>query len=257
MKYVTLDYVVKNAMLPLEQNNMRGYQTLMQYAIRGFRELKLFSSQSAKIAYCEMLPNKSINLPSDYVKYVKIGICRGGRVLLLSVDNSICLGSKVDNCGNPLPVVLDQFDGLSTADAGLFGIGWPFLDHYRNGQWVGGLYGVGAGFNGLGYFREDFSTNTIQFSSEVPSQTIILEYISDGLNPDGTAAIPVQYLECLLAWIHWKRLEFKKGVSQSDIREQERKYIVQFNKLRHFNQMFTVQEYLDSMRNTVYQTPKR
>ncbi len=266
MKTFSLDYVVKSVMVSLDENNMRNYQKYLQFAIRGYRELNLTSSPAPKIVYLNMLPNKSVDLPSDYIKYVCIGIVRHGRILTLGLDDSIALGSQVSPCGDPLPIALNNFDLQFGAGGGLevngtvdlgFGFNWQFLDSFRNSQWVGGLYGVGGGFNGLGYYRIDEANNRIQFSSEVPSNQIVLEYISDGINPDGTAAVPTPAVECLINWVHWKRMEFKKGSSLGEIEYAKQRYITTFNQMRHYNLSFSVQEYLDSLRTNVHQAPKR
>jgi len=256
MKLVSLDYIVKNAMIQIDGSvNMRHYQTYLQYAIRGHRELRLFATTSVKVAFCEMLPNKAINLPPDFVKYTKIGLCINGRILTLGLDNSLCVGNSFSECGDPLPVAIDNLQNTDAVELGI--IAWPFLDQFRNGQYVGGLYGVGGGFNSKGYYKEDYAHNRIQFSSEVPSETIVLEYISDGSSPDGTASVPVQAVEPLIAFVHWKRLEFDRKANQYDKSEAERKYIVQFRKMKHFDTMFTVKEYLDSQAVNVHQAPKR
>lgn len=258
MKLVTLDYIVKNVIASLEETTLRRYQTYLQYSIRGFREIGLFATTTTKIAYLPMLPNKAVDLPSDYTKYCKIGVVVNGRVILLGLDDSLVLNDSFNSCGDPIEIAMGVANGtISDASLALYNFGFYFLDHYHNGQFVGGMFGLGGGFNGRGYYRVNESANQIQFSSEVGATTIVLEYISDGLSPDGTASVPVQAVECLLAWTHWKRLEFKKGVTLGEKQDAERRYIIEFRKLKHFELMFTANEYLDSYRTNVDQVIKR
>lgn len=260
-QYVTLDYIVKNVMVQLEgENNFKKYQTYLSYAIRGMRELGLTSAPYVKTAHLEMLSNKAIDLPSDYIKYVKIGICVNGRILTLGLDNSLCLNDNYSECGDPLEIAMANLSNDENAgDDGLFGYGygWPFLDIFSNGQFVGGLYGVGGGFNSRGYYRVNESMNQIQFTSNVPSETIVLEYIADPINPDGTASVPKNAIEALIAFVNWKIAEYKRGVPLSVAADAERKWIIQFKKVRHMNMMFTVQEYLDSQSVNIHQSVKR
>ncbi len=263
MSYVSLDYIVRNVLVSLEEgNNLKKYQTYLQFAIRGMRELNLTSAQYPKSVFLDMLPNKAVNLPTDYVKYLKIGICVNGHILNLGLDDSLCLNDKFSECGDPLEVAIDNLSNANvngTIVDGFFGfgIGFPFLSTFSNNQWVGGLYGLGGGFNSRGYYKINAETNQIQFTSNVPSQQIVLEYISDGINLDGTANVPKQAIEALIAFVMWKRLQFKRGGNLGEAREAERQYIIQFNKLRHFNLSFTVSEYLDSQAINIHQAVKR
>lgn len=260
-QFVSLDYCVKSVMVQLEEgNNMRKYQTYLDYAIRGIREIGLTSAPFAKTVHLEMLPNKAVNLPSDYIKYVKIGICVNGRILTLGLDNSLCLNDNYSECGDPLEIAMANLSDENAENVdGFFGygFGYPFLDTFSNGQYVGSLYGISGGYNSRGYYRVNEAMNQIQFTSDVPSETIIMEYISDGVNPDGTASVPKAAIECLIQWIHWKRLEYKRGGSASEAADAERKYIIQFKKLRHINLSFTVSEYLESQALGIHQAVKR
>lgn len=254
MRYVTLDYIVRNVMVDLEEQSLNRYQTYLQYAIRGFRELNLHAINTAKIAYLPINPNKSVDLPSDYIKYTKIGVCVGGRIVLLGLDDSLCINHDFNACGDPIEIAMNP--EVSDNQLSIYGYGYYFLDHFHNGQYVGGLYGLGGGYNGLGYFRENKEMNQIQLTSQIPSTEIVLEYISDGLTPDGSAAIPKEAIECMIAWVHWKRCQNNpKLANMAELKRRD--YIVEFNKLRHFNLMFSVQDYLAMSRVNIHSAPKR
>lgn len=263
MNVVSLDNIVKNVMVQLDgDNNFSKYQKYLQFAIRGMRELNLTSAPFAKTVHLEMLDNKAVNLPTDYIQYTKVGICVNGRVLILGLDNTLCLNDNYSECGDPLEIAMAnlsnaQEDGVSSDGFFGFGIGYPFLDGFVDGQWVGGLYGVGGGFNSRGYFRVNEAMSQIQFTSNVPSETIILEYISDGINPDGTASVPKAAIEALITWVIWKSKEYQRGVSLSEVEYARQQYIIQFRKYRHINLSFTVQDYLASQAVNIHQAPKR
>ncbi len=257
MSYKSLDYIVRNVMVQLDEtNNMKKYQTYLQFAIRGMRELNLTSATYPKTVFLDMLDNKAINLPSDYVKYLKIGICVNGHILTLGLDDSLCLNDNFSPCGDPLPVAMNNLANANNNGLGLdgffgFGFGFPFLDGFSNNQFIGGLFGIGGGFNNRGYYKINAEANQIQFTSEVASNQIVLEYISSGITADGSANVPEQAIECLIAFVMWKRAQYKRGGSLNEARDAERQWIIQFNKLRHFNLSFSVSEYMES------QSPKR
>lgn len=260
-QYVSIDYIVKNVMVQLEsENNFKKYQTYLSYAIRGMRELGLTSAPYVKTAHLEMLSNKAINLPSDYLRYTKIGICVNGRILTLGLDNSLCLNDNYSECGDPLEIAMANLseDELENVDGFFgYGFGYPFLDTFVNGQFVGGIYGVGGGYNSRGYYRVNEAMNQIQFTSDVPSETIVLEYIADPINPDGSASVPKNAIEALIAFVNWKVLEYKRGVPLSAAADAERKWNIQFRKLRHINMSFSVAEYMESQSISIHQSVKR
>lgn len=254
MAFKDLDYIIRNVLAATEENSLNRYQTYLQFAVRGFRELSLQCSTVTKIKYIEMLDNKAIDLPMDYVKYLKIGIVINGHVVILGSDPTLALNEDYSACGDPLEIAMNSD---RNTDLSFLNFGYWWTNGFHNGQYVGGIYGLGGGYNKYGYYRVNEEKNQIQFTSNIPTETIVLEYISDGLNPDGTASVPVEAVECLIAWVHWKRLEFKKGVTGQERADAERRYIVEFNKLKHFKLMFTMQEYLDVYRSNVHGSPKR
>lgn len=254
MGFVSLDYIVRNVLVSLEESSLNRYQTYLQYAIRGFRELNLHASNTLKIAYLPILSNKAVNLPSDFVKYTKIGVCVNGRIVLLGLDDSLCLNKDFNDCGDALEIAIAPNVPNDTLTA--YNFGYYFLDHYHNGQYVGGIYGLGGGYNGMGYYRLNPEANQIQLTSNIPSTEIVLEYISDGLNPDGSASIPKETIEAMIAYVHWKRVQNNPKMQQ-EAELRRRDYIVEYNKLKHFTLSFSVQEYLQMIRTYVHSAPKR
>lgn len=256
MKTVTLDYIVRNVIAQLEESSLRRYQTYLQYGIRGMRELTLNAgnSQALKIKHIPMLANKAINLPSDYVKYMKVGLCVNGRVVVLGLDDSLCLNDNFSECGDPLEIAMENVDNPNYV---FFSFGYPFAGYYHNNQYVNSLYGLGGGFNSRGYFRVNLDQNQIQFTSSVPDGDIVLEYISDGINEDGSAIVPVEATEYLINFINWQRVRAKRDSTESEIERWRRDTMIAFRNVKHINLMFTPAEYLDSYRGNVFQTPKR
>lgn len=257
MKLVTLDYCVKNVLAQVGDNTLRHYQAYLQYAIRGFRRLNLFATTTTKTAYLTLSASKTIPLPMDYVKYTKVGICVNGHIITLGLDDNICTNNAVNDCGDPLPIVVANVQAQGETALNGFSYLFPYLDFFMNGQYVGGMYGVGGGWNRRGYFKVDVANNQLQFSSEVPSLPIIMEYISDGVNPDGTASVPIEACEALIAYVHYERLKFDRNANQYDKESAWNHYVIEFNAFKHFNLSFSVQEYLDSNRAQVYQSVKR
>lgn len=254
MKIVTLDSIVRNVIVSLEESSLRRYQTYLQFAIRGFRELNINGSSSPKIKHLQMLPNKAVNLPTDYVKYTKIGICVNGRVVTLGLDDTLCLNEGYSECGDPIEIAMTNVDNPNYS---YFSYGYPFLSHYHNNQFVDGYFGMGGGFNSRGYYRINTEKNQIQFASIIPDSEIVLEYISDGINPDGTASVPVEATEYLINFVHWKRVEAKRDSTEAEINRWREMTAIAWKNYKHLTLMFSVEEYISMSRENTHQLPKR
>ena len=254
MAFKTLDYLVRTVLSSTGEQSLDKYQQYLQFLTRGFRELNLHASTVTKVAHIEMKDNKAIDLPSDYVKYLKIGICINGRVVLLGSDPTLCLNEDYSACGDPLELAMNS---PSSTDLSNLNFGYWLIEGFHNGQYTGGIYGLGGGYNSYGYYRVNEEKNQIQFTSNIPTNTIVLEYISDGLNPDGTASVPVEAIECLIAWTMWKIKQYKRNTTQGEVEMARRDYIVEFDKLKHFKLSFSMKEYLDMYRSNVHGAPKR
>jgi hypothetical protein len=259
---VTLEYVVHRVLMDRDDNSMRFFKKFLQYAIDGMTELNLFTIQSVKVAYLEVDQNtKTANLPDDYMMYTKIGYNNRGTVYTLSLNEDLMLVRKTDSCGNGVNENLDTC-GDSDSENGLISNSLPYTDlyytpHYRNGQFVGELYGGRGNQNNAGYYRIDEARRKIVFNSEISLDEVILEYKSSGVAGDGSTIVPRQYVPALVAYVHWQLKEYKDKVPQSEKSRLRQRYIDQYNMVRRLTLDFTVEEYLDFTRNSYRQSPKR
>lgn len=226
----------------------------MQFATRGFRELNINGYSAPKIVHLPMLANKAINLPVDYVRYVKIGVCVNGRVVTLGLDENLCLNEGYSECGDPIEIAMSNIDN---PEYSYFSYGYPFFSHYHNNQFVDGYFGLGGGFNSRGYYRENPEKGQIQFSSEIISSEIVLEYISDGISADGSSIIPVAATEYLIAFVLWKISENDRKATEAEILRKRNETQVAWRNYKHLNLSFSPQEFLDLFRAQCVQTPKR
>jgi hypothetical protein len=252
---VNLDYVVRLVLMDLDDYSMNNYKKFLQYAILGFTDLNLSTIQSLKVAYLTVNPNtKTVDLPDDYIDYSKIGYDGGGVIKTLSLNNDLMLVRETDDCGNGI----NQNGEDCAGDlGGIFPYSYYYAPHYRGGQYVGELYGGNGGHNSSGYYRIDEEKRQICLSSEVSTNTIILEYKSSGVSGNGSTMIPRECVEALRAYIHWQRKAYNDAVPQSDKERLRQSYYIEFEKLRDYELAFTKEEYYDSRRSSYSQSPKR
>jgi len=252
---VTLDYVVKNVLADIYQDDLRHYQRCLNWAIRGYRQLNMNSLSNYKTVSIAVDNLRSIDIPKDFLSLVKLGVYVGGEFLAITNNDYMSLPDEKDDCGNPLPTT-DETDlgGLQFP----VNIGFSFLPHYQNNQYVAGLYGNSGAINGDGYYKVDNETNKIFFSSSIDTdKRIVLVYNSDGTKADGSTMVKKAVVEALIAWTHWKRVQNKRGVSEGAKAARRKDFIDEFANLRSIELSFTASEYLDSTRKNIKQSPKR
>lgn len=256
---VNIDYIVNLALMDIDDYSLHYQKKFMQYVILGFQDLNLYVMQSVKVAYLPVdSTKKTADLPDDYITYTKIGYNNGGRITTFTLNDDLMLAHQTDDCGNPVNDNTMGCTNDSSATLPYFGVaGYYYSPHYRNGQWVGELYGGAGGRNADGYYRIDKERRKIVFSSEMVQDEIILEYKSSGVSGDGSTVVPREYTEALRAYVHWQRKEYNDKVAQSEKERLKQRYWAEYEKVKDLEVSFTIEEYFDSTRSTYKLTPKR
>jgi len=257
---VNLEYVVHLVLMDIGDDSLRDYKKFLQYAILGFQELNLYVSQSVKVAYLPISETKTANLPDDYITYTKIGYNNGGVIATFGLNEDLMMPHKTDDCGNQVNDNLGSCgsDDTNNQSASILpSLGYYFSLHYRNGQFVGELYGGAGGRHNDGYFRIDEERRQIVFNSEASVDEIILEYKSSGVNGDGSTMLRRQFVPALRAYIHWQRRQYNDSVAESKKIELRNAYYLEFDIVKGLENDFNIEEYLDSTRSTYRQSPKR
>jgi hypothetical protein len=252
--FKTLDYVVQNVMLDLGETGGKEYQRYLQWAIRGIKEMGKWTNISIKTIVLPIV-NGVADLPDDYMRYTKVGVpmsFQGSNVIyILGLNPELAKNRQLDECGASLTeavnnTVTTESHSLSTH---------YFSNYHHNGQYVAGMYGVGGGFSARTY-DIDHERHQMIFSSDVLSDYVVLEYISTGISVHKDTLIKEAAIETLIAWIHWQRLENKRGTPMWERTQKRLLYVSNLELLRKFDTVFTGQEYLDIARGAFHQTPK-
>lgn len=247
---VNLDYIVNLVLMDLDDYSMVKYKKFLQYAVLGYQDLNLYTMQNIKVAYLTVKDNKTADLPNDYIEYTKIGFNSGGSFSVLGSNDDLILPRLNDDCGDEIN------ENSGECDSGGV-IGYYFSPHYRNGQYVGEMYGGAGDGNTNGDYRIDRDRWQIAFGSEMSAKTIILEYKSSGVNGNGSTNIPRQCVEALRSYVHWQRKRHNDKVPRNEKIALQQEYYIEFEKLRDLEFSFTYSEYFDSRRSTYSSIPKR
>lgn len=242
----TVNYVVMSVLNRLRDYSMRHYSFLEQLCIEGYTDLNLWHLENIEVVYLRMSEAKTVDLPTDFVDWTKIGIPIAGKLRVLTRHDKILYPRKFE----------DGEDVGNTDDTGATQDAVYFISHFRNGQFVGGLYGLPGGID-QAFYRLDREKRTIIFSGSIPRAEIVLEYISSGVNLSGSTVIPREAVPALRQFLLWQLVENDPKVSASEKERKKDQYEEQVHALDFFQSAFTKDEYKRHVMRTSRQTPKR
>jgi len=241
-------YVVMSFLNRRNDYTLKSYKRYVQIAIEGFGELNLWHLSNIEVVYLHMSEAKTVDLPVDYVDYLKIGVPVGGKLRVLTNKEQILLPRVFDDTG-------ESVGNTDASDEGGVDIVF-FSDHFRNGQFIGGLYGLPGGIDSA-YWRIDRENRQIVFSGSVTRSEIVLEYISNGVALDGSSLIPREAIPALRSYIEWVDTENNPRAAYNEKERKKRIHEEEISALRHFQLCFTKDEFLRMLWGSSRQTPKR
>lgn len=227
---------------------MRQYKRLVQIALEGYSELSLWHLNTLEVVYLRMNEAKVVSLPADYIDYTKIGIPINGKLRVLTRHDRILLPREFED-GTPV----GNADGNDTINAASLVY---FSDHFRGGQFVGGLFGMPGGIDDA-YYRIDRENRQIVFSGSVPRSEIILEYISTGVKTEEGSLIPREAVSALRTYIIWQAVENSPRVPMNEKERKKRQHEEEVEALRSFQSIITPEDYKRMCYSTYRQTAKR
>lgn len=177
--------------------------TIGQHLLSGWRELNIYLNQEFNVKTAILEYDNVISMPCDFVYETKVGILHAnGRLAVLSLDKSV-KPEKLNQTQSEKRVN-DIFCGE------YFGDMYPFYNCFRNGNFLGEMYGFGRGVHCAGYYNIDKKTGEIQIGSLVPEDAeVVIEYKSDGIS-EGLKLIPSETETCLTHWAKARYFEDRR-----------------------------------------------
>lgn len=211
-KYVSLESIV-DLYMDQSETPQSGKFRLWNIARRGLEHISMELSLFPITAKIGVLPNKTVELPGDYYKWIKLGVINSnGEVATLRYNDYLTTyASQYDDRLSSIQssVRLEQ-DGV-------------YAEVYRNFIYDGvsySLFGIPAGTTEFGSFSVDDKNGLIILSPDYEFDHVILEYASVP-NEDSNFMVPTEYTEALIEWIAWKDIEFRPTGRRSNISEKE------------------------------------
>jgi hypothetical protein len=234
-QYISLSDVITNFMLlyvgdDKQVNNIKRYH-ILALAKRALQELNYDVLREVKGIELEMGDNYFMTLPPDYVQYVRISIVgKDGRLMPLKMSTERFYGHAYlqdhafnvlfDNNGYPLEGT--SISELNTANSKAYNIeGGACSPEYANVN-----YGIDTTMNLNGEFIIDKKRGKIFFDSNTSYKTVLLEYISDGLEYSTDSDIKVHKFaeQVIYNYIKWMLLDNKLYVQEYIIKRARNEY---------------------------------
>lgn len=196
--------------------------TLGRHLLSGWREMNLYLNQEFNVKTAVLEYDNTVVLPCDFVFETKVGILHNGHLAVLSLDKSVKAEKLTQQQSQERVACI--FAGEYSGDM------YPFYNAFRNGNFLGELYGWGRGLHCAGYYNIDRKTGEIQIGSLVPDGAeIVIEYKSDGIS-DGLKLVPSEVELCLSYWAKARFYEDKGNLQLAMYNNNE--YERHYNKLK-------------------------
>ena len=158
----------------------------------------------------------TVDLPCDFVDWVKIGVSIDQYVKPLTQKDGINRLQNLDNSGQPIDYPNDSLivptnDLFSNFYSGF----WWGNGFTTDGQYLGGWYGFNAGNNQDG-FKVIRERSQIQLDENSGADFVILEYISDGQSSDSATQIHPYAQATIEAYVHWQFKEHNRSIGEGE-----------------------------------------
>lgn len=228
---ITIDSVVTDYIDQSEQS-IHKYNKLWNIAFRGMEQLGLDFFYSVKTIKMPISATKTVQLPSGYLKYTKIGVLNSvGEIIPLKFN------PELTNFASLMP---DREQKTEDNELNFFNIYNPaspiFFNYYYDGLWTN-LYGIPSGGYGLGQFNIDTDNGVILLDSDFQFDYLMIEYIAAPVEGN-EYYIPVQFREALIAFLAWQDIAFLPSTRRGSISDKAERKTNFYNERRLANARF-------------------
>jgi hypothetical protein len=237
-QFTSVDEIIQDLLIEEGKSSEHEYLRYFGLALNGLKELNFDTVRQVKTIELNTDYKNTINLPTDYVKYISISVSNGNILNYLGKKEKMNL---VQNSSDT--------SSSTTEDPPVFTDSTP-----GDGLW--GRYGQGGGNNANGYYRENLNEGTIEFSGA--GGKIVLEYISDGSSDLEGKEIKIHSFaqEALKAYIYWRSIHRKRAINMNEKMVAKKEYYNQKRLARARMQSFNKQEAMQTTRKAFKQSPK-
>ncbi len=200
--------------LDSKDSSSHEFRRAYNLAVWGMKtEFNLDVTGGIKTVLLTLSPNKTVELPCDYVQYNKVGIVneRGEVITFKRNDQLTNYHQEYYNQTNRTAGV-PQFNSLSYGIFDNVGGNGP-INTYSSGLYLNyfytstsfNLFGLPSGTANLGEYKMDEAKGILMFASDFFYDQILLEYLTDGLDEsEEDFQVDVRAAAAVMAYIRWQ-----------------------------------------------------
>lgn len=235
------------------------------HAKRGLQTLNYNVLQEIKAVEQDLGPTLEIVLPEDYVNYVRVSwiddlgyfhpmITNEDTLLAQTYLQDANYNIIFDGSGNVTTAAQNTYDQTLVGDqfsAYRFYAEDGTAGHNVDLEYSNARYGLETGkANFNGWFYVDKASGVMKFSSNVETKSVVIEYISDGLESSDFTNIRVHKYaeEALYAYIEWQILSRKFGIQEYIVRRKHKYYHIQYLKAKSMLSGLTYDDLFQTLR---------
>ena len=230
---ISLDRIVKNLLL-VRRYPFQYYLDFLVYARNGMREIA-FDEKILCPKY-KLLPvtDYRITLPDDYQDYIRVSVRVNQYIVPLAEDDALQLVPNYDSNFDVQPYSQGVATSANSSLDYLGGYGYAFPFWFVT-NWNNWGENTGRQFGGTNYvdnFKVDKIHNQIKINEDLSVTEVLLEYISDGSDPDSASHIDSYAQAAIEAYAMWQFKENNRTYGTGDAEMARQIYINERQKLR-------------------------
>ncbi len=244
MALTAIDMLIKELCRQTGEPEYRNYDSFIGPIRRGFVQLNIAAVQVVKTAYLNLNSFNALVWPVGCIRPLIVSVERNGKLITLSIDETIMSQQYASSECKTVSEVDAEIERLASLDDLE-----PYWT-YGNGE----FYGLGNGFNSVGYCNHDkTSRQTIIKSTRLKQDEVFhFHYLSDGIS-DGLEFVPVETESALREFALFEYYQTKQP-SLSD--RHWNNFEKQVNFLRRTYQAMTPEEWQEVLTCNEKSSPK-
>lgn len=211
-------------LLDSQDSSSHSFRRLYNIGVFGLKtEFSLDIKGILKTVLIPVNPNKTVQLPCDYVGFSKIGITNSNGELVTFKSNS-----KLTNYHQEYYNSVDKLAGVPVLPGfgpsnGVNGYGYNeslYLNYWYNSTSFN-LFGLPSGTADIGEYKLDEAARIILFQPHFRWTEVLLEYLSDGCDDENDDFdVDIRCAEAMKCYLRWQDvIDRPKKASASTVRQ--------------------------------------
>jgi hypothetical protein len=255
MKYTSIDTIVRSVLLQ-QGKPLHFYIDCLIYGRECLRELYFDDLQVINTVLLDVhTTGNYIDLPCDFVDWVKVGIRVGQMVKPLVQDQSINPLHNYNSSGAIVDYVQSPPDATNLLYTFPISLFWGTTTINEYGESIGRLFGWGAGYES-DTFKYLPERNQIQLNESLAVDKIVLEYIGNGMSCDAATQVDVYAMQTITDYIKWQLKENSRSYSDGEKERLRQIYLGQRIILRARKDELTINDMKRIDQRNYMATPK-